>query len=244
MSNNYTLITGAARGIGRAIAVEFAKQGHSLVLITRQSMDLLEQLQEHIRKNYHVPCICFQTDVADYEAVCQLKELLLQDRISVSTIINNAGIAHFGLLQDMDISVWNQIIQTNLSSCFYVCKTFLPDMIANHSGHIINISSVWGNIGASCEVAYSASKGGVNSFTKALAKELAPSGISVNAIACGAIDTDMNQRLSKNEREDLENEIPYGRMGTPEEVAHLAYKIAQSDTYLTGQIITFDGGWT
>ena len=117
-------------------------------------------------------------------------------------------------------------------------------MIARQSGHIINISSVWGNTGAACEVAYSASKGGVNAFTKALAKELAPSGISVNAIACGAIDTEMNSRLSPEERQQLEYEIPSGRMGTAAETAELIYSITVSTPYLTGQIITLDGGWT
>lgn len=244
MNTNYVLITGASRGIGKAIAIEFAKQGHALVLVSKNSIQLLETLKEHLTSKYRIPCECFLTDVSDYNSVCTLKQMLDEKNIVISTIINNAGISHFGLIQDTDIALWNKVIETNLSSCFYVCKTFIDDMVRNQAGHIINISSVWGTVGASCEVAYSASKGGVNAFTKALAKELAPSGISVNAIACGAIDTEMNQRLSTEERECLENEIPAGRMGTPEEVAKLAYKIARSDVYLTGQIITIDGGWT
>lgn len=244
MKTNYVLITGASRGIGNAIAIEFAKQGHSLVLVSKSSIQLLETLKEHLTSKYQIPCECFLTDVSDYNSVCTLKQMLDEKNIVISTIINNAGISHFGLIQDTDIALWNKVIETNLSSCFYVCKTFIDDMVRTQTGHIINISSVWGTVGASCEVAYSASKGGVNAFTKALAKELAPSGISVNAIACGAIDTEMNQRLSTEERECLENEIPAGRMGTPEEVAKLAYKIARSDVYLTGQIITIDGGWT
>ena len=161
----------------------------------------------------------------------------------VDIVINNAGISHIGLLSDMSAEDWHRIIDVNLSSVFYTSKLAIPYMVSNKRGKIINISSVWGNIGASCEVAYSASKGGMNSFTKALAKELAPSNIQVNAIACGCIDTEMNRCFSEEERQDLIDEIPAGRFGTPEEVADLAYSLATEHEYLTGQIISFDGGW-
>ena len=141
------------------------------------------------------------------------------------------------------IDDWNNIINTNLSSVFSTCKLAIPDMIRNHSGSIINISSVWGVCGASCEVAYSATKGGINAFTKALAKELAPSGINVNAIACGVIDTDMNRCFSDEERQNIIEEIPAGRMGSPDEVASLALSISEGSNYLTGQIIVLDGGY-
>ncbi len=241
--NNYVLVTGASRGIGKEIAITFASHGHNLIILSRHNMEKLQSVKEDI-ESYGVKCLSFQTDVSDNSSILQLKHQLQEMKISVSTIINNAGISFFGLLQDTSPEDWNNIIATNLSSCFYICKAFIDDMIAKKSGHIINISSVWGNVGASCEVAYSASKGGINGFTKALAKELAPSGISVNAIACGAIDTEMNSRLSEEERLQLEYDIPYGRMGTALEVAKLTYNIAASDTYLTGQIITLDGGWT
>lgn len=240
---NYTLITGASRGIGAAIAEEFARHGQPLVLIAKSSSESLYALGRHLSNTYHIPCECVLCDVSSYADVCSVREQLSSKGIVISTMINNAGIAHFSLIQDTDVEVWQNMINTNLSSCFYICKTFLPDLLQKHQGHILNISSVWGITGASCEVAYSAAKGGVNAFTKALAKELAPSGISVNAIACGAIDTSMNARLSEEERRMLEDEIPAGRMGTPEEVARLAYQIARSDVYLTGQIITLDGGW-
>ena len=161
----------------------------------------------------------------------------------VDIVINNAGIAHIGLLSDMTPEEWNNIINVNLSSAFFTSKLAIPYMLSKQAGKIINISSVWGNVGSSCEVAYSASKGGLNSFTKALAKELAPSNIQVNAIACGCIDTEMNQCFSEEERKELIEEIPAGRFGTPEEVAALVYTVANESGFLTGQIITLDGGW-
>jgi len=149
-----------------------------------------------------------------------------------------------GLLTDMSIDDWHRIVNTNLTSVFSTCKHAVPHMVKQQSGKIINISSVWGNVGASCEVAYSACKGGMNTFTKALAKELAPSGIQVNAIACGCIDTQMNACFSEEEKQELAEEIPIGRFGTPKEVADLVLDLAQKHNYLTGQVITLDGGWT
>ena len=241
--NDYILITGASRGIGRAISLKFAKEGYNIIILSKNSYkDLLELCE--ICKKYNVECIPHECDISDYNELIMLREYIISLKINVSCIINNAGISYFGLLQDMDINDWNNIINTNLSSVFYTCKLFLPEMISRQNGRIINISSVWGNVGASCEVAYSASKGGVNAFTKALAKELAPSHISVNAIACGAIDTSMNRRLSPEEKSELESEIPYGRMGLDTEAAETVYNLFISPSYLTGQIITMDGGWT
>ena len=161
----------------------------------------------------------------------------------VDVVINNAGISYIGLLQDMSPEEWDRIVRTNLTSVFNCSKLAIPHMLEQKSGKILNISSVWGNVGASCEVAYSATKGGINSFTRALAKELAPSNVQVNAVACGAIDTDMNHFLEKEELEALKEEIPAGRLAKPEEVAQLLLQLARSDSYLTGQIIGFDGGW-
>ena len=138
---------------------------------------------------------------------------------------------------------WQNVINTNLNSCFLTCRAAIPLMLQDHAGRIINISSVWGKVGASMETAYSASKGGMNALTKALAKELAPSGIQVNAIACGVIDTTMNACFTEEERAALQEEIPADRFGKPEEVAQLALHLAQAPDYLTGQIITLDGGW-
>ena len=138
---------------------------------------------------------------------------------------------------------WNNIINTNLTSVYNLSSLVIPDMVRNKSGKILNISSVWGNVGASMEVAYSASKGGMNSLTKALAKELAPSNIQVNAIACGAIDTEMNSFLATEELSSLIDEIPASRLGKPEEVAELAFNLCTGNDYLTGQVIGLDGGW-
>ena len=161
----------------------------------------------------------------------------------LDVLVNNAGISYIGLLTDMTYEEWQQVLRTNLDSCFLTCRNALPGMIHRKKGKIINISSVWGNVGASMEVAYSASKGGVNSFTKALAKELGPSNIQVNAIACGVIDTDMNKCFSEEERQELIAEIPADRMGRAQEVAQLVVQLCTGNEYLTGQIITLDGGW-
>ena len=158
-------------------------------------------------------------------------------------LINNAGISHIGLFTDMTDDLWNRIIQTNLSSVFYCSRATLPSMISRKKGKIINISSMWGTVGASCEVAYSAAKSGIHGLTRALAKELAPSNIQVNTIACGAIDTAMNAQLSPEERLALEEDIPACRFGTPEEVASLAWDLAHAPAYMTGQIIGIDGGY-
>ena len=168
---------------------------------------------------------------------------LFQTLPAFDVVINNAGISYVGLLTDMSIQEWNDVISTNLNALFYTCKFAVPKMVHNQKGRIINISSVWGNVGASMEVAYSASKGGVNSFTKALAKELAPSNIQVNAIACGVIDTDMNACFSKEDMQYLIDEIPADRLGQPTEIGKLAVLLSEAPEYLTGQVITVDGGW-
>ena len=178
--------------------------------------------------------------MGSYEEVVKVYEQIP----ALDVLVNNAGISYVGLLSDMTPEKWHNVMHTNLDACFYTSKLAIPLMLQNHSGRIINISSVWGNVGASMEVAYSASKGGVNTFTKALAKELAPSNIQVNAIACGLIDTDMNKCFTPEDLEAVTAEIPADRMGDPEEIAKLAYQLATAPTYLTGQIITIDGGWT
>ncbi len=164
------------------------------------------------------------------------------DRLDV--LVNNAGISYTGLLHLMTPDEWQHIMNVNLNSCFYTARRAIPLMLNDHHGHIINISSVWGNAGASMEVAYSASKAGINGFTKALAKELAPSHICVNAVACGIIDTDMNRHLSSEELSSIKEEIPADRLGTPAEIAQIVLQLANAPDYLTGQIITVDGGWT
>ena len=235
------LITGASRGIGKAVALRLAREGFRLALCARNEAPLLETRKELLALG--VPCLAVAADVSDPAACRRLFDEAGAAFGSVDILVNNAGISHIGLLQDMSDDQWDALIGANLSSVFYCCRLAIPSMVAAKSGRIFNISSVWGSAGASCEAAYSASKGGVNALTRALAKELAPSGIQVNALACGAIDTDMNRFLSKEDRTALTEEIPAGRLGTPEEAAETAWKLLSAPDYLTGQIVTLDGGW-
>ena len=239
------LITGASRGIGKAIATAFAADGYDLYLCCKSNIDSLRNYSDELSKEYGISAHAFSCDVSDEKEVASMFDAMASLKTGYPLIvINNAGIAWFGLLTDMTSEEWRRLLGTNLDSVFYICKNAVPHMLQNGEGRIINISSVWGNVGASCEVAYSASKGGVNAFTKALAKELAPSGIPVNAISCGVIDTEMNSsHLSEDELKELAQEIPADRLGAPEEVAQLALNLATSPKYLTGQIITIDGGW-
>ena len=238
--NEYVLITGASRGIGKAIAKKLAENGYNLYLTCLHHGDELKEYCAELSKTYEISCIPFVCDVSDYNDVSKMFEQIPL----VNIVINNAGIAWLGLLTDMTPDEWDKVIRTNLSSLYNTSKCAVPIMLRLGGGRIVNISSVWGQVGASTEVAYSASKGGMNGFTRALAKELAPSKISVNAISCGVIDTDMNRsHLSDEDLEVLRNEIPAGRMGTPEEVADMTLKIITSPEYMTGQIITLDGGW-
>lgn len=243
MKPEIAFITGSSRGIGRAIATEFAHAGFAVAINCRHSETELSALAEELTDKYHVPCLALIGDVGDENFVDDAFTRIEQELGKVSILVNNAGISHIGLLSDMSLAEWNNMINTNLTSLFCCCRRAIPNMVHDKYGKIINISSVWGNTGASCETAYSASKGGMNSFTKALAKELAPSNISVNAIACGVIDTQMNQCFSEQERIMLAEEIPAGRFGTPKEVANLALSLVNASPYLTGQIISLDGGW-
>ena len=237
------LITGASRGIGAALAETFARAGYQLTLCCQHSEEKLMTLSKRLQEQYHTTVLVRIGDVGDYAFVKTMVDATLEAFGAIDVLINNAGISYIGLLTDMSIEDWNRIVATNPTSVFSTCRCVVPSMVHNKRGRIINISSVWGNVGASCEVAYSACKGGINSFTRALGKELAPSQITVNAIACGVIDTDMNRCFSEEERADLIAEIPAERMGRPEEVAELAFSIASGHAYLNGQIITLDGGW-
>lgn len=237
------LVTGASRGIGKAIAVCFAKEAHPIVINCSKSTDALMELKTELETSYHVPVLASVGNVGDYKYVSQLFDQIKEQFGGVDIVVNNAGISHIGLLTDMEPEEWQNLLNINLSSAFYTSKLAIPYMLSKQRGKIINISSVWGNVGASCEAAYSASKGGLNAFTKALAKELAPSNIQVNAIACGCIDTEMNQCFSEEERNALAADIPAGRFGAPEEVAELVYTLAAGQNYLTGQVIALDGGW-
>lgn len=241
--NTNVLITGATGGIGSAIALEFAKAHCNLFLVCNSRIDELDEFADRLSSAYEIEVFTASINFSDTEAAKEsLKDFIGTTGIDI--LINNAGISFVGVFQDMNVAQWTNMVNINLNSLYATCSAIVPIMIKNQSGRIINISSVWGNVGASCEVAYSATKGGINAFTKALAKELAMSGIPVNAIAPGYIDTPMNSHLSEDEIVELCDEIPMGRAGRPDEVAKAVVKLAEMPAYLTGQIITVDGGWT
>lgn len=243
MDKKTVLVTGASRGIGRAIALAFAKEGYHVFLNCNHSVTQLEQVRNEITELPDGSCDMVIGDVGNPEHVEKMFKSIYKRCKALDVLVNNAGIAHIGLLSAMTDKEWNRILKTNLSSVFYCSRAAIPQMVSKKSGRIINISSMWGTSGASCEAAYSATKAGVHGLTKSLAKELAPSNIQVNAIACGVIDTAMNQQLSDEDKIVLKNEIPASRFGTPEEVADVVLQLAAAPTYLTGQIVGVDGGY-
>lgn len=243
MKQKTVLITGASRGIGQAAALLFAQEGYYLVLNCMHSADELNALSKIIETKFSVKTLCCCGDISDYAFVSHMFGQIEAFCGGIDILINNAGISYIGLLSEMSPEDWNRVISTNLTSVFSCCKCAIPYMVSQKFGKIINVSSDWGIYGASCETAYSAAKGGMNAFTRALAKELAPSNIQVNAAAFGVIDTDMNQNLDESERRQLEDEIPSGYFATPKEAAAFLLQLAKSPAYLTGQVISFDGGW-
>ena len=236
------LITGSSRGIGRETALYFASQGWNVIIHGFRHPEKLDSLKTEIL-SHSVSCLSFCGDISNPLFVDKMITESLKVFPKIDCLVNNAGISQVGLFTDATIDDWNLMINTNLTSVFTTCKNIIPHMLHYHKGKIINISSMWGTSGASCEVAYSASKSGINGFTKALAKELAPSNVQVNAIACGVIDTSMNDQLTSEERQALEEEIPAGRYGTPKEIAQMVWNIVHAPEYMTGQIIGVDGGF-
>ncbi len=237
------LITGASRGIGAECARLFAGHGYNLIINCSKTRADLTALQQELESEAKVSCLSIVADVSNSTEVNYMFEAASKRFGGVDILINNAGICHSGLMSDMTDTDWDRIIGTNLSSVFYCSKKAIPYMVSKKAGSIVNVSSVWGLYGASCEVAYSASKGGMNAFTKALAKELGPSNIRVNAVAFGIIDTDMNKCYSEEERADLAEEVAVGRFATAKEAAEMVVDIAINHPYLTGQVVQFDGGW-
>lgn len=236
-------ITGASRGIGRATALAFAAAGFKVGINYFQNDSAANSLVNEINSLGGV-CHAVKGDVASFadmqSNICEVKEKLGH----ISVLINNAGIAYSGLFQDTTEKIWNRIFSVNVNGAYNCTRLVLPDMISCKYGRIINVSSIWGITGASCEVAYSASKSALTGFTKALAKEVAPSFITVNCIAPGVTDTDMNAPLGKDVLSALADDIPMGRLGTPKETASLMLYLASDDAaYLTGQVISIDGGF-
>lgn len=242
MRKKTVFITGASRGIGLACAARFAQAGYFVFINCSHSVKELSELKENLISDGYF-CEAVPGDVGNPSDVARIFSRIQSICDGLDVLINNAGISYVGLLTDMTDQEWENILHTNLSSVFYCSRAAIPYMVSRKKGKIINISSMWGRVGASCEAAYSASKAGVNGLTMALAKELAPSGIQVNAIACGVIDTTMNACFTEEELNTLTGEIPAGRFGKPQEVADLAYDLAENHPYLTGQVIGLDGGY-
>ena len=235
------VVTGGSHGIGRAVVEIFALNGYQVILNYNQSEKEAKSIEEKLRgKGCDVAR--FQADVSKRDEVERLAEFSVQKYGKIDVLVNNAGISQIRPFMETTEQDWQQMLQTNLTSVFYVCQEVLKHMLHEKQGSIINISSVWGLVGASCEVAYSAAKAGVDGLTKGLAQEFGLSNIRVNSIAPGATDTRMNQELTEEERKSLEEEIPLGRMAKPEEIASVVKWLAE-DQYITGQVISPNGGW-
>jgi 3-oxoacyl-[acyl-carrier protein] reductase len=242
LSGKATLVTGASRGIGRSIALELAKAG-AVVAVNYNRYE--EGAQETLRQIRELGAfgVLVKGDISLYKEAKHIIEETASKLGRLDILVNNAGISKVGLFVDMEEAEWNELIDVDIKGVINCSHCALRYMLKQSKGSIINISSIWGNTGASCEVVYSATKGAVNSFTKALAKELGPSNIRVNAIAPGVIDTEMNAWLNEDERECLMQEIPMMKFGTGEDIGKLAVFLASDEAkYITGQIITVDGG--
>ncbi|MDQ0113142.1 3-oxoacyl-[acyl-carrier protein] reductase [Paenibacillus harenae] len=237
------LITGGSRGIGAAIAIRFAAEGVNIVIHYLHSHEAAnETARTCMALGANVMTI--SADLRSKEQLERMYDKLKSHRMLPDILVNNGGISHYGMLMDVTEQEWDDVMAVNLKGMFLCSQLFMPHMIAGRFGRIINVSSVWGISGASCEVLYSTTKGGMNAFTKALAKELAPSGVTVNAVAPGAVDTVMMNSFNEEEKAALQQEIPAGRFGSPEEIASLVYFLSLPESsYITGQIISPNGGW-
>ena len=235
------IVTGASRGIGAAIVKMLAKEDYNIVLNYNKSEEIAKKMQEEFTKQGKNVEI-FKADVSKREEVKKLIEFTINKFEKIDVLINNAGISQTRLFTDITDEDWNNMLNVNLNSVFYMTQEVLPYMIHEKEGCIINISSIWGITGAACETHYSVAKAGVDAMTKSLAKELGPSNIRVNSIAPGIIDTDMNKYLLDEELANIEEEIPLGKIGSPETIAKCVKWLIEDD-YTTGQIIGINGGW-
>lgn len=237
------IVTGASRGIGKACARAFGKSGADVIINYTKSKEKAEEVCEEISK-LGGRALPFCADVADRKAVDEMIAFAHSNFGSISTLVNNAGIAEQIMFCDITEEKWDRMFAVDVKGVYNCIQAALPDMIHNKSGRIINISSMWGITGASCEVHYSAAKAAVIGMTKALAKELGPSGITVNAIAPGVISTEMNGNISEEIMSELKEETPIGRIGTPEDIAETALFLASPQaSFITGEVISVNGGF-
>ncbi len=237
------LITGASRGIGREIAIKFASEGYNIVLNYNNSESKAKTIAKYI-ENMDVKCLLVKADVSVESEVIDMVNLALKQFGKIDVLVNNAGVALSKLFQLTTTDEVARVFGVNTFGVINCSKAVVPSMVSEKSGKIINISSIWGKVGASMETIYSASKGAVIAFTMALAKELAPSGISVNCVCPGVIDTDMLLEYTDDDKKELKNQTPLNRLGTPQDVANAVYFLAsEKATFITGQVITVDGGF-
>lgn len=235
--NKVAIVSGGSRGIGASIVETLASSGFDVVLNYRFSADKSNNIASKFSN-----VVTFQADVSDHAQVKSLVDFTISKFGHIDLLVNNAGIDFINTLSDTSDSDFDKVLKNNLYSAFYLSKEVSPYMINAKSGLIINISSIWGIVGASCEMAYSVSKAGLDAMTKSLAKELGPSNIRVNSIAPGIIDTDMNSFLSKEELSEIVNDIPLERIGLPSDVADTVLFL-EKNSYITGQVIQVTGGW-
>lgn len=235
--NRVAIVTGGSRGIGASIVKKLSQNNFSVILNYKNSVESAKQIAF---ENSNIDI--FKADVSNYDEVCNLVNFAINKYGKIDLLVNNAGIDLIKTINDTTAQDFDNIIKTNLYSAFYTSKEVSEFMIQAKSGNIINISSIWGLVGASCEMAYSVSKAGLDAMTKSLAKELGPSNIKVNSIAPGIIDTDMNKFLSNEEKNQIINKIPLEKIGNPNDIADCVLFLANSD-YITGQIIQINGGW-
>ena len=236
------LVTGSSRGIGRAVARELAHQGWAVGINYLHREDKAQELVEELTAA-GCQAAAFQADVADGAAVASMVKELGETFSPVELVVNNAGVAGQSLFQDISDEMWNRYLAVNLGGARNTIKAALPHMISEKRGCIVNISSIWGQRGASCEVAYACTKAGIIALTRSLAMELAPSGIRVNCVAPGVINTDMVQVLGQETLDELAKETPLGRLGTPEDIAYaVSFFASERAGFITGQVLTADGG--